>query len=55
MLVFDSDALARRDFADTTQLQLGKLLFPPIKLRNGIAAGNRKEQLKILAVSQRGQ
>src|SRR5437667_9836863 len=55
VFVFDSDAFARRDFADATQLELGKLCFPGIQQRNGIAAANRKEKLKILPVCQRGQ
>src|SRR5437899_1006120 len=55
VLVFDGDALARRDFADATELELGELCFPGIQQRNGIAASNRKEKLKILPVRQRGQ
>src|SRR5260221_6343900 len=55
VLVFDGDALARRDFADATQLELGKLCFPGIQQGNGIAAANRKEKLKILSVRQHGQ
>src|SRR6266853_4597476 len=55
VLVFDSDALARRDFADATQLKLGKLFLPGIQQRNCIAARNREEKLKILSVRQRGQ
>src|SRR6266404_681068 len=55
VLVFDGDAFACGDFADTTQLELGKLCFPSVQQRHGIAAANREEKFKILTISQRGQ
>src|SRR6266446_3208115 len=55
VLVFDGRPLASRDFADATQREFGKLFFPGIEQRHCIAAANRKEKLKILPVSQRGQ
>src|SRR5437762_2631488 len=55
LFVADAQALLRGDLADATEPQFGKSFPPRVEQRNGIVAGDRTQQLKILAVSQRGQ
>src|SRR5579862_4585268 len=51
----DGDAFARGDFADASELEFGKFLFPGVEQRHGVAAGNGEQQFKVLAVGQRGE
>src|SRR5579872_2226536 len=53
--VADGKTLALRDLANAGQFGLGKLLFPGVQQRHGIAAGNGEEQFKIFAISQCGE
>src|ERR1039457_6623034 len=53
LLVPDGYPLARLDPADARQREPRELLLPCVKQRHGIAAGDREQQFKVLAIGQR--
>ena len=52
--VADQNPIARDNFPDATQFQFRKFLPPGVQQLHRVAAGNREQQFKILAVGQRG-
>src|SRR6185503_5126155 len=55
VFVANSQAGFSSDSADTSQPQLGKLLFPFIQQRHGVTAGDGEKKFEVLAVGQRRQ
>ena len=54
VFVANGDAFIRRDFPDASQAQFRELFFPCIQQFHRVAARNREQQFKILAIGERG-
>src|SRR6185503_8003966 len=54
LLISESETRFCGDAPDTGERQFGKLLFPRIKQRHGLAAGDGEEQFEILAIREGG-